>query len=148
MRSKFFLLFGLCLCACDPCRNLDCAVSNDTGLFRIVDKTSGNDLLFGAQKKYEPAALKFYALSGADTIVFQSRVEPYYGDEADSILQVRFHTHPSQVFIDFGNGDIDTLQMTFENVDSRCCGTLTNFTQLRYNNTQDLPMTGIQEIKK
>ena len=143
-------LFFLCLIfsACDPCKNLDCATDNFFGQFRIVSETDRRDLLFGQGKLYDKDQLLFYSLKDTDTTFFDYEVVPFAGDDYDSILQVRFFPKSDTAYMQLNNGDVDTLSLTFQISDSRCCGRITKITSFRLNNKVSMPVRGTQEIKK
>jgi hypothetical protein len=46
------------------------------------------------------------------------------------------------------NADIDTLQITYQSRPTKCCGTITEIKNFRFNNTVNLPGQGTQELKK
>src|SRR4051812_10920134 len=84
------LLIGFCLCACDPCRNLDCATNDYDGQFRFVRAATGNDLLFGPSAVYSTADIYFFTRNGSDTTFFNSHAIYAPGNGYDSVLQVQF----------------------------------------------------------
>jgi hypothetical protein len=47
------------------------------------------------------------------------------------------------------NGDIDTLNVFYNTFKTKCCGTITEITNFRFNNSVDIPGNkGTQELKK
>ena len=148
MRYCFLILATLCFSACDPCRNLDCVTDDYEGQFRVVRASDGTDLLFGPQRPYNPDSIRCYALQNGDTTFFESKAAYAPGPGFDSVLQVRFFPEVNTAYLQFGNKDVDTLQLQYETHNSRCCGVLTELTNIRYNNTTNLSGDGIQEIRK
>ena len=151
MRRCLFTLsiaISVILSSCDPCKNLDCASDNYYGVFRIVAGNTGTDLVFGPNSIYDKKQIRFYALNEADTTFFACKAIKVEGANSDSALQVRFHTKSGTAYIRFGNADIDTLNIFFSSNDTKCCGTFTEITNFRYNNTYDIPGKGIQVLKK
>jgi len=63
---------------CGPCPALAQVIPNMT--FRVVDKTTSQDLFFGAQAKYKPAQLKmFHIINGKpDTAVLRTDTVNHY----------------------------------------------------------------------
>lgn len=148
---KFLILCTtFALVSCDPCRNLDCISDNYYGQFRIVKNADGKDLIFGQSAVYNKAKLKFYRLSGSDTILFEHRYIKFSGIGYDSIVYVNFYPEtPSPVFIKLSDTDTDTLTITYNIFKTKCCGTITEITNFRYNNITDLPGNkGTQELRK
>jgi hypothetical protein len=67
----------------------------------------------------------------------------------DRILHVNFYPRFEDTFIQLGNGDIDTLKISYKVYDTKCCSTITEITNFRVNNIIDLPSDkGTQEIRK
>lgn len=151
MLGKFIFVFciGLSLSSCDPCANLDCMYDNYYGQFRIISATGGKDLVFGNNKVYDKGNIIFYALNGPDTVRFDYETKAFSGNGYDSILYVRFFPRNETAYMRLSNGDIDTFQISYKTTDSRCCGTITEITNYRFNNTINIPGgVGTQEIKK
>jgi hypothetical protein len=47
------------------------------------------------------------------------------------------------------NGDIDTLALSFKTYGTKCCGTITEISNFRWNNKENLPGNlGMQLLKK
>lgn len=155
MQSKLFYYLFICLFAfttisCDPCENLDCITSNYFGQFRIVSKTDGKDLVFGPNAIYDPTKIKFYSLNGTDTTFFEYTPEKLPGIGYDSILYVRFYPEVvTPTYIKLNNVEIDTLTITYNTFKTKCCGTITEIANYKYNNVIDIPGNlGTQDIRK
>jgi hypothetical protein len=135
--------------SCDPCRNLKCLSSNYDGQFRIVSKTDGKDLVFGPASIYNKNLIKFYALKGNDTTFFDYQTIKFGSIGYDSILYVRFFPVTDIAYMRLSNGDIDTFNITLNTFGTRCCGSITEITNFRFNNIVDIPGNkGTQELKK
>ena len=152
MRPFLFILIATTatlLSSCDPCNNLDCAASNYDGQFRIVSASTGNDLVFGANRVYDKNQIKFYSLKGTDTTFLEYRTIKFGGTGYDSILQVRFFPQSDIAYMRLSNGDIDTLNISYKSTQTKCCGTITQIANFRYNNAVNiLGNQGTQELKK
>ena len=152
MRSlKICLLscVSLFVFSCDPCKNLDCAYDDYYGQFRIVSATDGKDLVFGPNKIYDKNEIKFYTLNGTDTSFFQPSALKSIDFGNDTVLQVKFFPKVETAYIRLNNNDTDTLAITYETTNTKCCGTITEITNFRFNNKANLPGNNrIQEIKK
>lgn len=135
-----FFATGFLLGSCDPfdpCRNLDCISSIDYGQFRIVRKTDDKDLVFGPNKIYDKNNIKFYSLDGADTHFFNYRATKGSG-QFDSILYVDFSPITDVVYMKLSDNDIDTLNISYKVYGTKCCGTITEITKFRFNDTLDI----------
>ena len=67
----------------------------------------------------------------------------------DSILYVHFFPETPIAYMRLSNGDIDTLNISFNTFRSKCCGIITEITNYRYNNMVDIPGNkGTQELRK
>ena len=147
--STFTILLGLVFFSCDPCKNLDCLSDNYFGQFRIVNAIDGNDLVFGPTKIYEKSQIKFYSLNGVDTTFFNYQTIKFPNTGNDSILHVRFFPKVDIAYMRLSNGDVDTLNISYKTFNTRCCGTITEITNFRFNNSVNIPGNkGTQEIKK
>ena len=149
---KFFtvtIILALLFHSCDPCNNLDCLSDNYYGQFRIVRATDGKDLVFGPNKIYDKTQIKFYSLKGVDTTFFDYQTIKFPNTGYDSILHVRFFPKADIAFMRLSNGDVDTLNISYNTFGTKCCGTITEITNFRFNNSVDIPGDkGTQEIKK
>jgi hypothetical protein len=122
---------------------------NYYGQFRIVSSADGKDLVFGPNSIYDKNQIQFYSLKGMDTTFFQYETIKFPNIGYDSILYVRFFPKVDTAYMRLGNGDIDTLNVSYHTFNSRCCGNITVITKFRLNNTLDIPGDrGAQEIKK
>jgi hypothetical protein len=152
MRPFLFILIATIatlLSSCDPCRNLDCVSSNYDGQFRIVSASTGHDLVFGTNRLYDKNQIMFYSLKGTDTTFLEYQAIKFGGTGYDSILHVRFFPQPDIAYMRLSNGDIDTLGISYKTTKTRCCGTITEIRNFRYNNAVDIPGDkGTQELKK
>ena len=148
-----FTLFTFCLASCDPCNNLDCMYSNYNGQFRIISRNDNKDLVFGPDKIYDKSQIRFYSLNGTDTTYFETKAIYAPGTGYDSILSVNFFTASSPVssiaYMRLSNGDVDTLNLAYQSITSKCCGTVTEINNFRVNNVTDLGNnSNTREIKK
>lgn len=135
--------------SCDPCSNLDCITSNYHGQFRIVAATDGSDLVFGQTKVYDKDQISFYSVKGTDTTFFQSETIRFPGAGYDSILYVYFFPEAETAYMKLNDLDVDTLKIFYSTRGTKCCGTVTEITKFRLNNSLDIPgNNGTQEIRK
>ena len=151
MRPFVFVLMILpaVFFSCDPCNNLDCLASNYDAQFRIVSAGTGSDLVFGTNPIYDKNQIKFYSIKGADTSFFEYKTIKSGGTGYDSVLHVHFYPETEVAYMQLGNNDIDTLNISYKTTDSRCCGTITEITNFRYNNRFDIPgSSDTQELNK
>ena len=138
-------LFHSCTCA-----YLDCISSDYTFQFDIVRATDSTDLVFGRHRVYDKSEFRFYSLKSTDTTFYELRP---YGHELnapeDSALSVWFYPATDTAFMRFSSTDVDTLVMSFETRETKCCGTITEINNFRLNDKIDLPGgEGKQLIKK
>ena len=153
-KKAFILIISLCILtfySCDKCGNLDCAVSDYSGQFRILNKSNGNDLVFGSNSIYDKNKIKFYSLNGNDTTFFQYSAENrYLRNSNDSILKVYYLTEPKGLtFIKLNNTDIDTISMIYSTNNTKCCGVVTTISKFIFNNTNDIgDNSEVRELRK
>jgi hypothetical protein len=136
--------------SCNPCDNLDCLSDNYFGQFRIVNKVDGKDLVFGSTRIYDKNQIRFFSLNGADTINYEYTTIKFGGNDYDSILYVKFYpVSNTPVYIKLSTIDTDTLTVNYNTFNTKCCGTITEITTFRYNNSIDIPGNkGTKEIRK
>ena len=156
MKTKIFLkifpfiLVPLIITSC-CLGNRKCNQDNTSARFRIVNSTTGQDLVFGATKVYDKNFIKFYSLSGIDTIWHHYGAGPNPNPGQDSLLFVDFdYRKQNIVFIRLTNSDIDTLKVEYDLVDaSPCCP---DYFQARPSSINNKPLEtmtgGITLIKK
>ncbi len=143
------IILAVVFYSCNKCANLDCISDNYYGQFRIVSATDGKDLVFGPNRIYFQNEIKFYSLAGQDTTFFDYQPTRFPNAGYDSILQVRFFPKADVAYMRLGNGDIDTLNISYNTFKSQCCGEITEITNFKLNNSIDIPGNkGTQEIRK
>jgi hypothetical protein len=150
-KLNFVTLFSIMVVAisCVPCKNMDCKYDDYTGEFRMVDKLSGKDLVFGPSKVFDKNQIKFYSLQGLDTVKYEYFPVRSLGSGYDTLLNVRFYPgNPKVVFIKLGNDDTDTLSIEYKTYNSECCGRITELAKFRFNNSYETSGKEIQVIKK
>ncbi len=134
--------------ACSICGAVDCNTDNYNGQFRIVSATNGSDLLFGPTRIYDKNLIKFYTLEGTDTTFLNVQLTDFGSAMRDTILDVNFFPEAEMAFMQLSDGDVDTFNISYNTFDSKCCGPITAITNFRFNNTIDIPNTGILQIMK
>lgn len=120
--------------------NRKCKQDNNAARFRILDKGSGKDLVFGPARRYDPAFIRFYSVSGADTIIHNYGPGPSPNPGEDSLLYVDFDFRkPETVFLSLTGADTDTLLIRFEIIDpAPCC---VNYTVAKPGFLNNQPLT-------
>ncbi|MET4075392.1 hypothetical protein [Hymenobacter sp. UYCo722] len=149
-RVSSFLLTtaGFLVSSCLTCSNVDCLGSDYTVYFSIVSATTGKNLVFGPDKLYRKEKIRFYTLRGSDTIVLDYKAAPPLNSR-DSVLQVYFYPKTGVAYMQLNSRDTDTLSISYNTSTTKCCGTNTEITNLRFNDKIDIPGNrGTQKIKK
>lgn len=150
MKTFFYFFLPLTLASC-CIGNRKCNQDYNSSRFRIVDKTSGNDLVFGSTKIYDKNFITFYSLNGVDTIFHHYGAGPNPNPGQDSLLFVDFDYRKQRiVFVKLSNSDIDTLNVIYELVDaSPCCSDYYALKPDSYNNKPlEVLSGGVTIIKK
>jgi hypothetical protein len=146
---SFITFIGALFLSCDKCDNLDCLADNYYGQFRIVRATDGKDLVFGPDKVYDKDQIIFYSLNGSDTTFFEYQTIRFPNTGYDSILSVLFLPKADIGYMRLSNGDIDTLNISYNTFNTKCCGTITEIKNFKLNNLVDiLGDQGTQVIQK
>ena len=147
--TVLIVALGLVVPACNPCKNLDCITDNYYGQFRIVSAADGKDLVFGPNKVYDKDKIRFYSLKGTDTTFFQYEAIRFPQSGYDSVLAIKFYPKADIAYLQLSNSDVDTLAISYAITQTKCCGTITEIKNFRFNNVVDIPGgKGTQEIKK
>ena len=143
MKTFFYFILPLTLASC-CLGNRKCNQDYNSSRFRIVDKTSGNDLVFGSAKIYDKSFITFYSINGVDTIFHHYGAGPNPNPGQDSLLFVDFDYRKKEtVFIRLSNSDVDTLTLSYQIVDaSPCCPDYTSAKPISLNNNYLEQVTG------
>lgn len=142
LKTLCFLLPALLFIACDRCiTGNSCA---DPFAFKIVDKSTGKDLIFGTSPVYNPDSIHILNnLSGYGNGNFLGVRSNYL--EWDLI-------HPiDTLFLRLTSTDTDTLFLTYNYINRHCCNSPKGFGQLRsikYNKDVVIQKDDIYVFKK
>ncbi len=143
MPTPKILNFGLIafvftiLNACNPCRNLDCLTSRYDFRFEIVDKISGENLVFGQNSIFEFKEIRLYALMGSDTVYYPTYREEGFGSmNQDTVIAAEIFPPTGVLFLEYPDQSRDTLSLTFSQRDTECCGFITTITSVTRNGTE------------
>ena len=150
MKVFFYIILPIVLSSC-CIGNRKCNQDNNSSRFRILSASNGQDLVFGASKIYSKDFIKFYSLSGTDTVFHSYGAGPNPNPGEDSLLFVQFDYRKNEtVFLKLSNTDTDTLKLVYEVVDaSPCCENYTSVKpELHNNNVMQQLRGGITIIKK
>ena len=103
--------------------NRKCKQDDNNSTFKIIDKTNGNDLVFGSTRVYDKNAIVFYSINAADTVIHNYGSGPGPNPGHDSLLYVEFDYRKfATVFIRLNTSDIDTISLSYPIEDaSPCC---------------------------
>ena len=62
---------------------------------------------------------------------------------------VRFFPKVETAYMRLRANDLDTLQVTYQTYTTKCCGTITEITNIRFNDAVNIPGSRrVQEIRK
>ena len=127
------LLAIFCLMSCE-CTKVDCAIYFPEMYFRIVDMDDTIDLIFDEDGIYDPSAMRMFSVENDDTSFYQIAV-----DDRDIFTRrvLTFAMEPPEdrrIFLDFGNEDVDTLDVSFETVpEDQCCQAYQRLLSVHHN---------------
>jgi hypothetical protein len=148
MKAAYLFLvvfFSSCCLGNRKCNESDLSVS-----FRLLNAVNGEDLIFGANSVYDKNSIKFYSLTGNDTLFHSYQAAAYSNNPQDSFLFVVFDYRKIEtVYVMLASSDVDTLNVIYETNTSQCCQDYSTINLLRYNNTiLQASSSGITTIKK
>lgn len=127
----------LLLSSCGPCGNADAAISNYDLRFKLVDKTTGDDLIFGPNATLNLEDIQLYSLIKNDTIFYP--LTPSRGFESqgeDSELFTEIFPPASDVFLQYPDKTHDLLFLTYSQRETECWGLLTYVTSVTRNQSE------------
>lgn len=139
MKNLKFTLVGLVfivLTSCSPCRNLDCIFSKYDFSFQIVDKATGENLVFGPNAVIEYEEIKLYSIIGSDTITYSTLVKGIDLKSQDKLITVEVFPPTGVLFLEYPDKSRDTLSLTFSQRETECCGLVTSITSITRNGTE------------
>lgn len=128
LKKLYFLSLPLLFIGCDPC--LDARICADTFAFKIVDKSSGQDLVFGTSPIYR-----------SDSVYLLTNLTGYTGsfsriDNNKFVSTLLFPT--DTLFLRLTSTDTDTLFLNYDYVKNKCCNFSRGYGKLqsiKYNQT-------------
>lgn len=106
----FFPLFVLLITVVESCcwGVQKCPVYDPTISIRVVDSQTGVDLLFGPTAIYDKSRFRIFSLNGSDSVFYSYSLGSL--NLTDSAVYTSFLSErPGKVYIDYNNGDLDTL---------------------------------------
>jgi len=119
---SFFLIgFVLFLSSCE-CIKVDSAEENPTLLLRVIDAIDSTDLVFGPDAMLDFQDFQLFSINNIDT-TFIDFSSTFINTQAESSF-LEFRTPDatsSRVFIDYGNMDVDTIDIRSVRFSSTCC---------------------------
>ena len=132
MKTLYYILFLLFFTSC--C--YEYFGPRTEGWYRVVNSTNGQDLVFGPNSIYNKDSIKFFSISGSDTIIQQSYLSAVPNSGSDSMFVVYFSSQQREdtVYIRLNNSDIDTMQLTWKVDDSKCSKGAWGVSPYKYNN--------------
>ncbi len=150
MKTAILFILPVVIASC--CMgNRKCQTDNYNTRFRIVDKTTGKDLVFGPDMVYDKSIIRFYSLNGTDTIYHHYGADANPNPGQDSLLYVTMDYRMAEtVFIQLSSTDRDTMAVTYPLTDaSPCCSDFKTAQPVSVNNVSLEQITGgIFIIKK
>ncbi len=131
--DKYCFLFCLLfiLSSCDPC--VDNRLCADVFSFKIIDKISKQDVVFGPAKIYS-----------TDSVYLTTKLPGYSGsmsfyDSSNKRFQSRLYYPSDTFFLRMSFADNDTIIVNYEYIKSKCCEySLSGYGQIKhmqYNGT-------------
>ncbi len=137
IRNLKFTLAGLVfivLTSCSPCRNADAAISIYELRFQLIDKSTGENLVFGPNSSLDLDDIKLYSLVRQDTIFYP--LIPRQGFDSqnqNNLIFTEIYPPASDIFLEYPDKTRDSLFVTFSQTESECWGLLTYITSVTRN---------------
>jgi len=143
----------LCIFTISSCclGNRKCNQGFTSATFRIVNKLTSQDLVFGSNAIYNSRNIQFFSLKNLDTTFHIPSIVSNSSFGQDSVFFIDFGKQLLEtVYLNLNNADIDTLSLLYTREDgSPCCDYYINIKPLSFNNTYlETTTTGITFLKK
>ena len=134
------ILYNSC-CKCDIPRNWEG--------FRFVDST-GKDLVYGGPVPfYNRDSIRFYCTNCGNDSVLASHSFGISATPPDTVTAVAFRQGGKDTnFVYFGQGDIDTLILKYNNIAGGCCDDVFEIVPFLYNGDSIVREKGWIKITK
>lgn len=89
-----------------------------------------------ANRIYNKDSIKFFSISGLDTILHESYLSPVPNSGSDTMFICYFSSQQrvDQVYMKFNNADIDTIQLSWKVDDSKCSKGAWGMSPDKFNN--------------
>lgn len=124
LKKLYFLSFASLFISCDPCLSIrSCA---DTFAFKIVDKSSAQDLVFGSSPIYN-----------SDSVYLLTNLPGYAGaiSRVDNNKFLSTLLIPTDtLFLRLTSTDTDTLFLSYDYIKTKCC----NYSSRGYGKLQSI----------
>jgi hypothetical protein len=131
MKTAVWMLIScMAVMSCVNCKTADCAGQNTLDVL-FIDTLSGNNLFFGAEKKYSIDSLSVYELGSSTAIAFSTTKSGYLPPN-DSIISVPFNAR--NLVISYPNVFSDTVTVSTTEQKSKCCGYMIDLSAVFVNN--------------
>jgi hypothetical protein len=133
-KSLFFILFLFLLfsCSSEPCKQANCS-DEFQSLFRVINKTTGTDLVFGPSRIYDGNGIKIFSVKNGDTVFQNYKAERWMG--SDSALFLKLASKIDTVYVQLNGLDVDTMVLSYGQTTSRCCWSYKSVISVNFNNT-------------
>ncbi len=106
--------------SCCTITSRKCNISEPGATFRIVDRITERDLVFGPFKQYDVNSIKLFSLHGNDTTFYNLQGSTYTGSSQDSLMFTYFNNQLlSTVFVQLNATDIDTLNVNYNIIEAK-----------------------------
>lgn len=115
------------------CNRVDCEQTSYSADFRILSKENNTDLLFGPTHIYNPHKIKVFALINSDTVYYNTELSYVL---QDSSLYVEFDPPVNPAYMQFEDGDIDTLNVYTWTSTEKCCSHLMKVVEFQHNGAE------------
>ncbi|HRI34296.1 MAG TPA: hypothetical protein PLD02_11125 [Saprospiraceae bacterium] len=116
------------------CEYVDCLYDDYSCAFVIKSKNNREDLIFGKQSSYKRKNMTCFSVSQNDTIYYEISFIEYHSNISDSVISIQFYPETSnQIYFKIDNIDNDTIILKFNSYNTKCCGNITEISNVNIN---------------
>ncbi len=135
---RYPIVMGLVwtLFSCSPCGNADAPISTYEFEFTVVDRETGEDLIFGENATLDPDGFQLYSFRGTDRVshpLIPYELELTLGYSA---ISADIRGVQGDLYLEYPDGNIDTLQAFFDRRETECWGTIESVQQITRNGSE------------
>ena len=132
IRITLLVLVSICIYSCD-CVNVDCEPDKEFFSVNLVSLSDSTNLIFGDEAIYDVEDVSLFTIVDGRETPGNLFILNFSNNLTSALGIPCFNLENETFFLDLGNGDIDTLGVSFEKVETECCGDILRMNTAEFN---------------